>query len=261
MDRERLKNVQTSDLTEERLNEDFVLWLKTKGPTWLLVILVAIVAYLFMVNWQQREARYQNEAWIALLDAQLPTSLEDVALQYPDIDSVAQQARLRAANTYLRSIQLDRAIGSTAEAVVPLTEEDRVFNLDRAHLLFEEVLASDTNEQGEVILAVSALNGLAAVQECRGDLESARTYYEEAALRAAQRFPFLAEQSAARAQSVGEYDRLVVIPESVPEPPAIPDTSIDSIPTLEEITSPLLTPLLPDEQAAPDAPGEGDGTP
>ena len=75
MDRERLKNVQTSDITDEKLNEDFVLWLKTKGPTWLLVILVAIVAYLFMVNWRQREARHQNEAWIALLDARLPTSL------------------------------------------------------------------------------------------------------------------------------------------------------------------------------------------
>ena len=58
MDRERLKDVQTSDLKDDRLNEDFVLWLKTKGPSWLLVFLVAIVAYLFIVNWQQQEARH-----------------------------------------------------------------------------------------------------------------------------------------------------------------------------------------------------------
>ena len=261
MDRERLKNVQTSDLTEERLNEDFVLWLKTKGPTWLLVILVAIVAYLFMVNWRQREARHQNEAWIALLDAQLPTSLEDVAIKYPEIDTVAQQARLRAANTYLRSIQLDRAIGSTADAVVPLTEEDRIFNLDRAHLLYEEVIASDTSAPGEVILVISALNGLAAIQECRGDLESARGYYEQAAQRAGERFPFLAEQSTARANTVAAYERLGEIPESIPEPPPIPDTTTGSIPTIEDITSPLNIPLLPDPPAEPTPPVEGDGTP
>lgn len=261
MDRERLKNVQTSDITDEKLNEDFVLWLKTKGPTWLLVILVAIVAYLFMVNWRQREARHQNEAWIALLDARLPTSLEDVAIQYPDIDTVAQQARLRAANTYLQSIQLGRAIGTTADAAVPLTDEDRIFNLDRAHLLYEEVLAADSNEPGDTILAVSALNGLAAVQESRGELESARSYYDLAAIRAGERFPFLADQSAARASTVGDYDRLVVIPESIPEPPAIPEATFDSVPTIEEITNPLNIPLLPDPPAETTPPDEGDGTP
>ncbi len=261
MDRERLKNVQTSDLTDEKLNEDFVLWLKTKGPTWLLVILVAIVGYLFMVNWKQREARQQNEAWVALLDARLPTSLEDVAIQYPEIDTVAQQARLRAANMYLQSIQLGRAIGSTADAVVPLTEEDRIFNLDRAHLLYEEVLAADTNEPGNTILVVSSLNGLAAVQECRGELEMARSYYEQAAVRAGERFPFLADQSAARASTVGDYDRLVVIPETIPEPPPVPATTIDTIPTIEEITNPLNIPLPPDPPVEATPPVEGDGTP
>jgi hypothetical protein len=33
MDRERLKQVHQTDLTESRVNEDFVDWLKTKGPT------------------------------------------------------------------------------------------------------------------------------------------------------------------------------------------------------------------------------------
>ena len=102
------------------------------GATLLLVFLVAIVAYLFIVNWQQREARYRNDAWIALLEAQLPTSLEDVAVQYPDVDTVADQARLRAANIYLRSVHLNRAVGSTAEAPTALEEADREFNLDRA---------------------------------------------------------------------------------------------------------------------------------
>ena len=33
MDRNRLKDIHQSDLTESRMNEDFVIWLKTKGPS------------------------------------------------------------------------------------------------------------------------------------------------------------------------------------------------------------------------------------
>jgi hypothetical protein len=38
MDRDRLKEIQTADLSESNVNEDFVQWLKTKGPTYLLII-------------------------------------------------------------------------------------------------------------------------------------------------------------------------------------------------------------------------------
>ncbi len=259
MDRERLKDVQTSDLKDDRLNEDFVLWLKTKGPSWLLVFLVAIVMYLFIVNWQQREARYRNDAWIALLEAQLPTSLEDVAVQYPDVDTVADQARLRAANIYLRSVHLNRAVGSTAEAPTTLEEADREFNLDRADALYGQVKNDASGEGGNVLLLVTALNGQAAVAESRGDTDAAKALYEQSAAAAGTTFPFMAARANARALSVDRFDRAVDIPEAPAADTAEIPLNLDSdSPTAEELANPLNIPTLP---SIPDGPTPGSDGP
>ncbi len=42
-DQRRLNQVQTQDLTESRVNDDFVFWLKKHGSNYLLVVLVAAV--------------------------------------------------------------------------------------------------------------------------------------------------------------------------------------------------------------------------
>jgi len=243
MDRERLKDVQQSELANDRLNEDFVVWLKTKGPSWLLAMLVAIVAYLFIVNWQQKELRTQNEAWISLQEAQLPASLEDVAIQYPDIDSVANQARIRAANIYMQSVYLGRPIGAAADSTDDLSEEDRLFNLERADALYAQILSGMNETNGDTLMAATALNGQAAVAESRGQLDAARTLYEQAALRAESMYPFIAARSRSRATTIELYDELVELPEA---PPAAPDLPVvptfDAPTTIEELTNPLNLP-------------------
>lgn len=249
MDRERLKDVQTSDLKDDRLNEDFVLWLKTKGPTWLLLILVAVVAYLYIINWKQGQINYRNEAWIALSEAQLPTSLEDVAVQYPDVDSIPQQARLRAAGIYLQSSLLSRGIGSTDENPLPLSEEDREFNLDRAAALYEEVLRSDAGNAGETVIAYTAMNGMAAVMESKGELQQAADWYNKAAERSRSTFPFLSERAEIRAMQCDQYGQLVQIPESLPQ-----DESLDGlVPTLD-VGGPTSTEDLTNILKLPDVP-------
>ena len=55
MDRERLQQVQQSDLSESRVNEDFILWLKNSGPWYLLAVLVGIAVYLYLINLQRAE--------------------------------------------------------------------------------------------------------------------------------------------------------------------------------------------------------------
>lgn len=45
-DKKRLSQVQTQDLTESRLNDDFVYWLKKNGTNTLLVVLIALCAFL-----------------------------------------------------------------------------------------------------------------------------------------------------------------------------------------------------------------------
>ena len=249
MDRERLKDVQTSDLKDDRLNEDFVIWLKTKGPTWLLLILVAVVAYLYIINWKQGQINYRNEAWIALSEAQLPTSLEDVAVQYPDVDSIPQQARLRAAGIYLQSSLLSRGIGSTDEAPLPLSDEDRTFNLNRAAALYEEVLRSDTGNQGGTVMAYTAMNGMAAVMESKGELQQASDWYQKAAERSRDTFPFLAQRAEGRALECDQYDQLVQIPESLPRGESlddlVPTLDVGTPSTVEDLTNILTLPDVP----------------
>ncbi len=257
MDRERLKDVQTSDLTDDRLNEDFVVWLKTKGPSWLLIILVAVVAYLYIINWKQGQVNYRNEAWIALLESQTPAAFEDVAVQYPDVDSISQQARLRAAGMYLQSAVLGRAIGSTEQDPVELAAEDRTFNLDRAASLYREIIAQDSGSLDTVVVIYTAMNGLAAVAECNGDLSAAAEWYEKAAVRASGHFPYLADRARTRGLSSASYDRLVEIPAALPEVESLEslDGGIgeEGPQSIEDVTNILTLPEVP-APSLPDTP-------
>ncbi|MBT8484422.1 MAG: hypothetical protein HKO59_16850 [Phycisphaerales bacterium] len=215
MDRERLKEVHQTDLTESRVNEDFVDWLKNKGPTWLLVILVALCAYLAIIRFRQHKADFRAEAWAALAEAELPGSFEDVAQEYEDVGQVASVAYLRAADELLRSVQLGTTLGAAdtpvdpatpdAPASDPLAPEQRTQYLTRARGLYDRVLDRDDGSMGMTLYVVNALNGKAAVAECEGDADAAGQLYEEAAARASEHFPGLAEQARARAASVGRF--------------------------------------------------------
>ena len=150
---------------------------------------------------------------------------------------------------YLQSALLMRGIGSTTENPIALSDEDRTFNLDRAAALYGDVVSADNGEISDTVVAYSALNGLAAVAESKGDLEDAATWYGKAAQRSETAFPFLSSRARMRAESCSQYDRLVSLPESLPEEPSLDgfippnDDRPDSV---EDVTN-IIT--LPDFQA------------
>lgn len=218
MDRERLKEVHQTDLTESRVNEDFVDWLKNKGPTWLLVVLVGICGYLAVVRYRQHKVDYVQEAWAAYFAADLPAAFEDVARDYEDVGQLPSVARLSAAEKLLRSVQTGLALGATAPeaggepALDALSEEDRAEYLRRAETFFQTVVDADTGENDVALLVIKATNGLAAIAESRGDAETAQRRYTEAANRAGDFYPGLAQQSRARAESSAVSARVVTLP-------------------------------------------------
>jgi hypothetical protein len=212
MDRERLKEVHASDLTEGRINQDFVDWLQTKGMTWLLVILVALCAYFGMVRWRHSQTNYQTEGWRGLTNASLPGTLEDVAEKYSDVGSVSHLARLRAAQLLLTSVQTGKSLGAETETQKDLTPADRDDYLNRADRLYAKVLESDDGAQAKALLMVTALTGRAAVAESRGELEQAKQHYTKAAERAQDAYPNLAAQAKRRAESVDEQGANVSLP-------------------------------------------------
>ncbi|MDG1837922.1 MAG: hypothetical protein P8I91_03870 [Phycisphaerales bacterium] len=225
-ERKRLAEVHQTDVGEGRINEDFVTWLKTKGPTWLLISLAFIVAYLWMVRWQQQEGRARDEAWIDLMSTVQPASLEDVAMRHAGIDSISDLARLTAADTLLRDIQRGSTIGDDGQQIITLDESGRDMHLNQAARLYQAIAAEDDGTTGRTLATVCALNGLAAVSECRGDVDEAAKQYRLAAARAEGWLTPLAAQATARAESTGELreEILFAIPASPPTPATNPVT-------------------------------------
>ena len=258
MDRERLQQVQQSDLSESRVNEDFINWIKTSGPWYLLAILIGIAVYMYLVNIQRAEIRAREQAWFDLNEAVMPASLEDVAQRHAEIDSVGTLARLRAANSYLQSLQTNLAIGSTIDEGTPLSDEDRTLGLERADRLYTQIVSEDQGQFGDTITTVSALNGLAAVSESQGNIEAAQDYYEQAAKRAEPWYPILAEQARQRATTANLYASEILLP----DPPAaitptttFPATQLDplDIDNMLNLPSVPVDPPLPATEEAQDS--------
>ncbi|MHC4108523.1 MAG: hypothetical protein ACYSTY_10605 [Planctomycetota bacterium] len=251
MDRQRLQQVHQSEITESRINEDFVEWLKTKAPQWLLAILIGIAAYMAIVRWKEHKTNRQDAAWQALVTASLPGAKEDVADEHGDVFAVAQLAWLQAAQQLLRAIDRNMPLGADANdtTVQPLTPEQRDEYLDRIAGLCQKVLLTDTSKSLPMTLhAVNALKTLAAAAEARGEFDEARRWYEEAAERAELYYPNLAEQSRRRGETVDQYTRLVSLP-----PPALVAVGDQTSPGTEPapLEPALRGLLLPDENVQP----------
>ncbi len=227
MDRERLQEVHQTDLTESRINEDFLDWLKTKGPSWLLVIMVGVAAYMGLIRWKQHKRDYVSQAWAEFVACRLPGSFEDVAARYDDVPGLPQLAMRMAADTLLGAVQTGRPLGGTTISTEPATffsGEELQEYLDRADRLYRDVLEADDLSLAMTLHAVSAMNGRAATAESRGDVAEARRWYEEAARRAEEYYPDLATQARGRAATVDVYADAVILPRQEDLPQSEPES-------------------------------------
>jgi len=215
MDRDRLKDIQTAELSESNINEDFVHWLKTKGPSYLLVVMVVIVGYLFYVRYQTNQSQRHGEAWVAFAQAKvsgLPASFEDIATSYSDIDSLRPLGLLSAADGYLKAVLLGQTLSSNANVTTALTQEERTFYLQKADALYAEVVADDNNTDASTLFAVSGLSGRAAVAESTGNIDTARTFYEAIIVRSGDQYPALAKQAQLRIDTLGALASAISLP-------------------------------------------------
>ncbi len=244
---ERLKDVHTTDLAESRINEDFLEWLKTKGPQYLLLALVGVCLYLGFDRWQKYKVRYHNDAWSELIACDLPGSFEDVAERYADVPGLPQQALRAAADKWLTAVQTGTVLGGVGNAALPaLTDEQRSDYLDQAARLYHALANADDGSLGVTLYSVSAMQGLAVVAECKGQIDEAIRWYDKAADRAEAYYPQLARRVRERASTSGEFAEPVALPTraELPTPP-IPATLVPT--TIDESLRDL---LLPDEPGA-----------
>lgn len=210
---QRLKEVHQTDLTEGRINEDFLDWLRTKGVSWLLVLMVALCVYFGIVRWRSHRLNFEAEGWDAFTKATTPGPLEEIAEKYPGVEGLPTLARLRAAQFLMTAVQSELAL-PTADGVPPgpLTSTDRDAYLDRADRLYTTVLGTKDAGESATLMTVTALNGRAAVAESRGKLDEARSFYEQAAKKAQAQFPLLAKQAQDRAATVMDETKVAALP-------------------------------------------------
>lgn len=253
---DRLSNIRATDLTESRVNEEFVTWLRTKGLNWLLLVLVAILAWMGWNLWQQRAAERRDAAWLELGEAALPVSLDEVAARHAGIDSVAVLAQISAGDRYLSSVQSGlRFDREPDQPDYRLSPEDRGLFLGNAEIAYRKAidLLGDRAAIGmRAPLLIAALVGCAAVEESRGDLEATAALLAEASEIAGERYPIVNRWATQRLE---ELPKLAA---------ALPIPSADSLPQrapLEPLAPLIVEDLLQDLATPPPPPAEGTSPP
>jgi len=242
---ERLKEVHTTDLNEGRINEDFLEWLKTKAPQYLLLALIGVCVYLGLIRWKQHKATYYNSAWAELAACRLPGCFEDVAELYADVPGLAQHALRDAADRWLNAIQTGTALGGDGNAAAPaLTDDQRSDYLEQAARLYHALANADDGSLGVTLYSVSAMHGLAVVAECKGQINEAIRWYDMAADRAEAYYPQLARRVRERASTSGEFAEPISLPTQAELP--TPVTPAPRAPaTIDESLRDLLLPGEP----------------
>ena len=267
--RDRLAQVQQSDLTESNVNEDFVQWLKTKGPNYLLIGVAILAAIVFYNNWKMGQARKADESWAAYASAAQPESLEDVAQEHENAGMIPVLARRKAGEQLLNAVRADIKLEAFSKQISELTETDRLNDeereeyLSQAKIFFDRVLAADEPKaEGKpgvgpmTMHAYAAQCGLAAIAEARGEADAAAAAYKAAADRVRDEYPELAARADGRAETAAEMSAPVALPDAaaaqarnaslqLPKP-------ISILPALEEL-------VLPEDPEAEDASGDATG--
>ncbi|MFZ4750196.1 MAG: hypothetical protein ACOYMM_06775 [Phycisphaerales bacterium] len=227
-DKKRLNQVQTQDLTESRINDDFVFWLKKNGMNYLLVVLIAACALLGFNYWQRKNVEKTATAWSDMMNATLPEALEQVAKDHADVPQVAMMALLSAGDLRLRQIQsgvVTPAQGTTPAVV--LDEAGRKIAQDAADEDYRNAADLATKAAGgsranAALVVLQSLFGRAAIAESRGDIEASRKFLADAESTAGENWAPIAKLAKARIEGLVALATPITLPRNadLPTPPA-----------------------------------------
>lgn len=266
MDQKRLGGVQKTDLTESRLNDDFVYWLRTSGPNWLLGVMVVACLVLGWQWWKNSRAAARDTAWQEFGAATLPAALRDVAARHGNVDSVAAYALLTAGDRYLMSVQtgmrFDRDVG---DADAKLTPEMRTQWMGEADSLYAQVIDAAGDKPQLAAFAAAGLFGRAAIAESQGRFDEATALLTRAEKIASGRYPAVAAQATKRLATMGDLKNPYPVPPGAAMDTGLPEgmqlTPAVQPPVTGAADVPLGAAPAPAPAAAPAAPAAPAATP
>lgn len=220
-DKSRLRQVQTTDLTESRLNDDFVYWLKKNGSNYLLVVLLVACGVLGWNYYQRQQVAKSANAWSDLsmaASSNMPEPLEQIAKDHANVPQVAMMALIAAGDMRLGQIQrgeLSPAVGATPavpldDAARKIAQEAADDNYAKAAKIADQFANGDRAKVAPVLF--SSLFGRAAVAESRGDLESSKKYLEDALTLAGDKWSGITEMAKNRISGLVAMSKPLAIP-------------------------------------------------
>jgi hypothetical protein len=254
-DRQRQIREQAG-LTESRLNQDFIDFLRKYSTPVLVVVMVAAGGFWLLRTYQQRQAAAREAAFAELSAATTgepsPDALAAIADAHAGVPGVAIQALLSAGDSYftsaVRGVKPGAQVGADGTLVSAedaMTPEDRAAALDKAKGLYERAVA----KAGAPEMAVPRLNGLwglAAVAETKGDFDGAKRLYER----------IVTESKAAGydAQGVLATQRLATLDELRTMAPLVSRDALPQVPGSEAAVPAAMPVPAPVEVPTPEAP-------
>ncbi len=238
MEERQTQIVEGAGLEESRVNREFIDFLQKWSSPVLFVLAALFLGWWLWTRHVEKQAERRGDAFRELDALRVagnasPDSLRGIAEEYSDVKGVPEQARLAAADEYMRAVRRGIFPGSELNPDGTLqfeddamSEDDRVRFLGEARALYAEVETS-ARKQGMDLLRFNALSGLAAVAESTGDAEVAREYLEDLASAAdAASFDLIAEGARRRLASLGggvvATPTLYAVADLPPDPDAPP---------------------------------------
>lgn len=266
------KNIQIREgagLEEARLNQDFIDFVtKWSTPLLLLVALGVGGNYLYKQYTKRQEERlalaFEQLAESAAVANPSPDSLRRVAMEFEGVGSVAELARLKAADAYMRSVM--RGVkpgaevnpdGTTKNIDDELLAADRESFLNLAAEEYQRVADATKGVANKESMYIGALFGLASVAESRGDAESAKKFYEQirSVATGVPGFAEFASIAEARIKSLPQVLAVGKLPTKATLPPPTPEDAKPAMPLNLPDAGPAGPALLgPVGPVAPSAP-------
>lgn len=247
MDRKRLSEVQQKDLTESRLNEDFLFWLRGSGSNYALVILLGACAFLGWEWYKKDQSKSRDAAWEELATATTPPAFRDVANKNSKFGGLAMMALLQVGEgdlmSVLRGVRFDREPGAADAALTRDLREQYLADADSAYAEVASRAGAMAGGAGAPLL-IPALLGRASVAECRGDFAAAKQFLEQAQVAATPNFPVALARAATRLETLDGLASPYPIPEGVVLPSILDSVTPTAAPTAAPPVTPTDTPAV-----------------
>lgn len=222
MDKRHAQIKEGAGLEESRLNQEFIDFLQKYSTPVLLVLAVIALGFVGLRKYREHKEAELDRGFSELTLATesgspSPESLQAIAREFEGDSAVANLAELTAADTRLQA--LVRGIQPGAETDVDgtlkdpsmvLTPADRDGLLTQIERSYSKVDKELSGVKGRELLRLRAIFGLAALAECRGSADQAKSEYERAkALAKSTGFDYAVALAESRESSI---DRVIQSP-------------------------------------------------